>query len=190
MLLVAWPEGFKNGFTDDVYVVWENFLFHKKCSHCSTYVAHSVEVSHGGNSHCSFTLMAQRTEHDFLLWPLRGGALAAASSRSSCIAPLRLVLGQKSRQTVGNNDDASRQIRSGYRALLQVEASRACYYILTRSPLIRRNGVDFFLMGSVSFYKTNILKKHSCKTSPYDNVPSGPEILTCLWLTALLGGFL
>jgi hypothetical protein len=39
---------------------------------------------------------------------------AAASSRSSCIAPLRLVLGQKSRQTVGNNDDASRQIRSGY----------------------------------------------------------------------------
>ena len=105
--------------------------------------------------------------------------MAAASSRSSCIAPLRLVLGQKSRQTVGNNDDASRQIRSGYRALLQVEASRACYYILTRSPLIRRNGVDFFLMGSVSFYKTNISKKHSCKTSPYDNVPSGPEILAC-----------
>ena len=46
-------------------------------------------------------------------------------------------------------------------ALLQVEASRACYYILTRSPLIRRNGIDFFLMGCVSFYKTNILKKQS-----------------------------
>ena len=41
-------------------------------------------------------------------------AVATASSRSSCIALLRLVLGQKSRQTVGNNDDASRQIRSGY----------------------------------------------------------------------------
>jgi hypothetical protein len=46
-------------------------------------------------------------------------------------------------------------------ALLQVEASRACYYILTRSPLIMLSGIDVFLMGCVSFYKTNILNKHS-----------------------------
>ena len=38
-------------------------------------------------------------------------------------------------------------------ALLQVEASRACYYILTWSPLIRRNGDRFLFDGVCIFLK-------------------------------------
>ena len=154
MLLVAWPEGFKNGFTDDVYVVWENFLFHKKCSHYSTYVAQcwgqswwelSLQFHSYGPSGPSMIFCYDRCA---------ASSAAAASSRSSCIAPLRLVLGQKSRQTVGNNDDASRQIRSGY-LCSAAGWSQSCLLLHTYMESSHKAERDRFLFDGVCIFLKN-----------------------------------